>query len=154
MKKFNKICYEWVDDKGSVSPMPEVKPARNAPKRYKHKDGAIYTLKGYVGLPFEGYNYILVAYSPEDKNREHEVYFRTQGHFAESFKEVKEEYEYQWLEKNKATGSFSRSLAFRGEFETEEYALVRFKRDAFEDMIDWREYELIKIEETKRVRNV
>ena len=77
-----------------------------------------------------------------------------QGHFASAFKEIKPEYEYQFLLRNKKTGSFSRNLAFYGNFETEEYAPERFRQESIQNMEDWQEFDLIKIEETKRLRNV
>ena len=81
-------------------------------------------------------------------------YVRTVEHFHNSFKEIKPEYEYQWLLKSKEHGDYSSSLAFYGKYETEEYALERLKKEAFESMIDWQEYDLVKIRETKRLRNV
>lgn len=51
-------------------------------------------------------------------------------------------------------GDYRSSLAFYGRYETEEYALERLKKEAFESMIDWQEYDLVKIRETKRLRDV
>lgn len=148
MKKFNRVCRMWTDFGGSV-PMPECKPAKDESKRYKHKDGGIYILRGYVGTAFDGNNYTLVAYSPEDENSKHEVYFRTQAHFNSAFKEVKEEYEYQWLILNKESNKYYHTLAFYGDYATENSVLERFKRWI---EIDYTKNQLVKIEETKRLK--
>lgn len=125
------------------------------PKKFKHKDGEIYLLRGYTGILFQGTYYTLVAYSPADENMSHQVYFRTEGHFASSFKEIKEEYEYQWLLKDRTSYGFYSNLAFFGHYETEEYAQQRWEDSAGLDyLLDHNQWCLIKIEESKRLRSI
>ena len=121
------------------------------PTYYRHKDGGVYEFIGFCSTYVDGVTLNLVAYRPKgDVTR----YVRTVEHFHNSFKQINPEYEYQWLIRNKKTKEFNPSLAFYGEYETEEYALERLKKEAFEYLIDWQDYDLVKIEETKRLRNV
>ena len=139
-KPNNRICYDMCDDCGSSETI-----------YYKHKDGGIYEVLGYCNTYVDGVTLNLIAYRPKGGITR---YVRTVEHFHNSFKEIKPVYEYQWLIRNKKTKEFYSSLAFYGEYETEEYALERLKIESFEYLIDWQDYDLVKIEETKRLRDV
>ena len=140
----NRICYDMCDDCGSSE----------IPVYYKHKDGGIYEVLGYCNTYVDGVTLNLIAYRPKgDVVR----YVRTVEHFHNTFKEIKPEYEYQWLLKSKEHGDYRSTLAFYGSYETEEYALERLERlknESFEQMIDWQDYDLVKIQDTKRLRDV
>ena len=139
----NRICYDMCDDCGSSE----------TPVYYKHKDGGIYEVLGYCNTYVDGVTLNLIAYRPKgDVVR----YVRTVEHFHNSFKEIKPEYEYQWLLKGKKPKHWHirSTLAFRGDFEIEEYAPERFRRESIQNMEDWQEYDLVKIRETKRLRDV
>ena len=136
----NRICYDMCDDCGSSETV-----------YYKHKDGGIYEVLGYCNTYVDGVTLNLIAYRPKSGITR---YVRTVEHFHNSFKEIKPEYEYQWLLKSKEHGDYRSTLAFYGKYETEEYAQERLKKEDFESMIDWQEYDLVKIRETKRLRDV
>ena len=118
---------------------------------YKHKDGGVYEFIGFCSTYVDGVTLNLVAYRPKGGITR---YVRTVEHFHNSFKEIKPEYEYQWLLKSKESKDYRKTLAFYGSYETEEYALERLKKESFEHMIDWQDYDLVKIRETKRLRDV
>ena len=136
----NRICYDMCDDCGSSETV-----------YYKHKDGGIYEVLGYCNTYVDGVTLNLIAYRPKSGITR---YVRTVEHFHNSFKEIKPEYEYQWLLKSKEHGDYRSTLAFRGDFEIEEYAPERFRRESIQNMEDWQEYDLVKIRETKRLRDV
>ena len=102
-KPNNRICYEWIDDFGSSAR------SSSLPVYYKHKDGGIYEFIGFCSTYVDGVTLNLVAYRPKGGVTK---YVRTVEHFHNSFKEIKPEYEYQWLIRNKKTKEFYSSLAF------------------------------------------
>ena len=63
---------------------------------YKHKDGGVYEVLGYCNTYVDGVTLNLVAYRPKGGVAR---YVRTVEHFHNSFKEIKPEFEYQWLAK-------------------------------------------------------
>ena len=137
----NRICYDMCNDCGSSG----------APVYYRHKDGGVYEFIGFCSTYVDGVTLNLVAYKPKSGNTR---YVRILEHFHSSFKEIKPEFEYQWLAKNRISGNYHNRLLFYGDFETEENAYERFRRESFEDMIDFNEYDLVKIEETKSLKDV
>lgn len=111
----------------------------------------IYIYQGSTTCLFGGIIHVLVIFIQEGKS---DLRFMTTENFFKNFKQVKDEYEYQYLIMNKSTNEIKQTLAFSAAFETEEYAENRFKHECMESCLDWREYSLIKIEETKRLRRV